>query len=183
VAPKISDVQPIPLLGTVNHIEHFAPDGSPATVIKARGNFGSDIYMVLLDDDSLTTIHAEDPKTHKPIHLTGVVAIGSNRENESQVVVDPPPWHGVVFAHGRVGGKPGTLLIRLMRPQEQWGEPGIVDVQVNNLEPEHLLDADSFVFFPVAHWTPTERYCRADFALAKLFGIKSKDLPTADICQ
>jgi hypothetical protein len=67
---RLSDVQPIPLRDTVNRIEHFAPDGSPANVVKARGNFGSDIYMVLSDDDPLTTIRTANPKTHAPIHLT-----------------------------------------------------------------------------------------------------------------
>lgn len=172
---RSSEFQHIGLIAVrkaVTHVKGFTPDGVAATIYRAWGNAGY-FYMVVLNE-----AHNSFPPT---VGIT--VPVGADGANQRQIVLDPGPGHGVLFAHAEHDGERVTLLIKMTRVADyaNWGRRGPVEVQIYNLEVEpDVLDANWLIFYPVSQWTTDEQYCDEGFAFSQIFHLKG---PQTDTCR
>jgi hypothetical protein len=116
-APRITDLEPVEPRDGINTVSGFMPDGSAATIVQAwrpNGNaHGHHDWLVLRARGD----------GHKAAEVTRI----NPKTNELDDVIGDAPFDGervlgsIRFAHGRIDGRPATLLIesRLEEPADR----------------------------------------------------------------
>ncbi|WP_148293554.1 hypothetical protein [Azospirillum sp. B4] len=173
----ISDLAPIPLTSGVNELKRFSPDGRSAIIIRAwrdNGNaWGHSTYMVMMKPSemgsglrggwNLVSVEAETPP--------GVAEIVRDSPHTGEDAL-----RSVVFAHGRVDGKPQTLLLiatRTMKDAVTDPAPTTIAVYqlVTNAQDDDPVGDTIDAFHRIRSWQTKKPYCSSDTALAMELGI------------
>lgn len=169
---RFTDLVPIPLKSGPNTIERFAPDGRTAIVTlgwRENGNAHAyDLYLVLMPGrggagwnvvgfDNLTASGGGFEDTIRDAPHTGEDVVRSVR-----------------FVRGRVDGEPATFAFvanRDIDPEEGIPGPAFVDFTVYRLVPGESSGTTADMFQPVETLRSTTRFCHAEKALLRQFGI------------
>ena len=181
-----TDLAPIPLKPGPNTIAHFAPDGRGAIVTlgwRENGNaHGYDLYLVLMEGNSGAS---------EVVGFDTLTPDGGGFEDT--IRDDPHTGEDVVrsvrFVRGKIDGQPGTFVFvaeRGLDPEEGIPGPSLVDYIVFKLVPGEGVGTTSDMFEPVEKLQSTTKFCHAEKALLKQYGLpltKSYGGPdTADGC-
>jgi hypothetical protein len=168
---RFTDLAPIPLKPGPNTIQHFAPDGRPAIVTlgwRENGNaHGYDLYLVLMEGNS---------------GVSEVVGFDTLTQDgggfEDTIRDDPHTGEDVVrsvrFVRGKIDGQPGTFVFVAQRgfdPEEGIPGPSLVDTTVYRLVPGEDVGTTSDMFEPVEKLQSTTKFCHAEKALLKQYGL------------
>ena len=183
---RFTELVPIPLKSGPNTIERFAPDGRSAIVTlgwRENGNAHAyDLFLVLMQGngggwnvvgfDNLTAAGGEFEDTIRDAPHTGEDVVRSVR-----------------FVRGKIDGEAATMVFVAQRgfdPEEGIPGPSLVDYTVYRLVPGEEVGTTTDMFQPVETVQSTTRFCHAEKALLRQFGIpltKSYGGPdTADGC-
>ncbi|MBB6251791.1 hypothetical protein [Nitrospirillum iridis] len=188
----ISDLAPIALTSGVNELKRFSPDGRTALIVRAwrdNGNaWGHNTYLVMMKPTAdgggirggwnLVSVEAETPP--------GVAEIVRDSPHTFEDAI-----RSVVFAHGKVDGKPQTLLLIATRtvkdavPDPAPTTIAIYQLVVNAQEDDPVGDTVD-AFHRIRSWQTRKPYCSSDAALATELGLprpEGSEAPdTADGC-
>ncbi len=171
---RISDLMPIPLRQGVNRIERFAPDGRDAQIVLAwrdNGNAHSyDLFLVMLPG----RVVAQD------WYVVGVDRVEGDGRFQDVIVDQPHTGEDMVrsvrFARGRLDGQPATFLLTATREiTAALPDPANVVLEVFRLV--RNVDgpgATRDYFQRVSRTRTTTRFCNAEIALAREFGLPAR---------
>jgi hypothetical protein len=168
---RLTDLVPIPLKSGPNTIERFAPDGRGAIVTlgwRENGNAHAyDLFLVLMQGhgggwnvvgfDNLTASGGEFEDTIRDTPHAGEDVVRSVR-----------------FVRGKIDGEAATMVFVAQRgfdPEEGIPGPSLVDYTVYRLMPGEEIGTTTDMFQPVETQQSTTRFCHAEKALLKQYGL------------
>ena len=176
--PLLTDVEPINIGFGINRIAAFTRDGRPATIVLSRrenGNaHGYDVLLVTIDRP------ADEQVVSMP-ELVEVEAKDRRWKDTIQVETfdDENTLSAVRFVHARIAGAPATLLLEARRIVGQ--APALTDAMPVELSvwrldgPREEVGRTPDAFLLIGSRTTARRYCSADVALSKEFGVPLPD--------
>lgn len=181
---QFANLAPIALRSGVNAVSDFAPDGRPAQIVlgwRDNGNaHGYDVLLILMR-----------PAASEPWN---VVAVETERgEPPADLVADDPHMgddvvKAVRLVKGTMDKRPATLLLTATRQwKETIPEPALVTFRVYRLTENKAGAGMTRDYFALVQTTTSAtKFCNAEIALAKNFGLppRSGSAPTnsADGC-
>ncbi|MCK8785422.1 hypothetical protein M0638_13615 [Roseomonas sp. NAR14] len=200
--PVLSALQPVPLRPGVNRVERFAPDGRPAQVVQARRGGARDVFMVLMpsrpDGTDWSLVGFDLPRLPDEPAAGGSLDVVADRRRPGGEEM----LRALRFARGRVDGVPATLLLVASRDPAAPGEPAtgpatapttagpafVTYLVLRLVRTEGgAADAPPDRFAPIRETRSATRFCNAEVALGREFGLLPRlvrqDGDTPDGCR